>query len=60
MEARCDIRSEFDGWTVCDARTGSPALINHVPQTALAFEDADDLADLLNHMQAEQSRAISH
>jgi hypothetical protein len=57
MSARYDIRSEFKGWTVYDTLTGLPALINHVPQTSLPLEDADDLADLLNHLQVQQANA---
>ena len=60
MAARYDIRSEINGWTVYDIRTGSPAMINDVLQTGLLFEDADDLADLLNHLQSEQAGAVAH
>jgi hypothetical protein len=60
MIARYDIRSEMNGWTVYDILTGSPAMVNHVPQTGLPLEDADDLADLLNHLKLEQARAGTH
>jgi hypothetical protein len=60
MTAQYDIRSEINGWTVFDIRTGSPAMINDVSQTGLPFEDADDLADLLNHLQSEQAHAGTH
>ncbi len=60
MTARYDIRSECNGWTVYDIRTGSTAVINDVPQNGLPFEDADDLADLLNHLQSEQTSATAH
>jgi hypothetical protein len=60
MTALYEIRSEFNGWTVYDIRTGLPAMINDVAQTSLALEDADDLADLLNHLQAEQARVGTH
>jgi hypothetical protein len=60
MTARYDIRSETNGWTVFDIRTGSPAIVNHVPQTGLPLEDADDLADLLNHLQSEQALVSTH
>src|SRR5580704_1603507 len=56
MTARYDIRSELKGWTVYDTLTGLPAVINDVPQTSLALEDADDLADLLNHLQCREAR----
>jgi hypothetical protein len=60
MTAQYDIRSEFNGWTVYDIRTGSTAVINEVPQNGLPLEDADDLADLLNHLQTEQTYASTH
>jgi hypothetical protein len=60
MTARYDIRSESDGWTVYDIRTGSSAMINHVRQTGLPLEDADDLADLLNHLHSQQALASTH
>ena len=59
MAARYDIRSEINGWTVYDIRTGSPAMINDVPQTGLPLEDADNLADLLNHLQSEQLGGVA-
>jgi hypothetical protein len=60
MTARYDIRSEDNGWTVYDTRTGSIALVNDVPQNGLPLEDADDLADLLNHLDSEQIFATAH
>lgn len=60
MTARYDIRSESNGWTVYDTRTGSVAVINEVLQNGLPFEDADDLADLLNHLHSEQTSATAH
>jgi hypothetical protein len=60
MSARYDIRSEFRGWMVYDTLTDSPAVINHVPQTSLALEDADDLADLLNHLHSQQASSSTH
>jgi hypothetical protein len=60
MITRYDIRAEFSGWTVYDTVTHSPAMINHVPQTHLPLEDADDLADLLNYLQSQKSRTTSH
>jgi hypothetical protein len=60
MIARYDIRSESNGWTVYDTFTGSPAVINHVPETSLALEEADDLADLLNHSQSQRARTSTH
>jgi hypothetical protein len=60
MTARYDIRSETNGWTVYDIRTGSPAMVNRVAQTGLPLEDADDLADLLNRLQSQQARVSTH
>lgn len=60
MTARYDIRSESDGWAVYDTRAGSIAVINDVLQNGLPFEDADDLADLLNHLQSQQNSATAH
>ncbi|MGY4447801.1 hypothetical protein ACVWZR_002461 [Bradyrhizobium sp. i1.3.1] len=50
----------MNGWTVNDIRTGFAALINDVAQNGLPLEDADDLADLLNHLQSEQAYVSSH
>lgn len=42
--------------------TSAPVLllINDVTQNGLPLEDADDLADLLNHLQSEQAYVSSH
>jgi len=60
MAARYDIKPEGDSWTVYDTTTGLPAEVNDVVQVGLSLEDADDLADLLNRLQAEQSAKASH
>jgi hypothetical protein len=60
MAARYDIKREDDGWAVYDTTTGLPAEVNNVVQVGLSLEDADDLADLLNHLHAEQSAKGSH
>jgi hypothetical protein len=60
MAARCDIKSEDDGWSVYDTSTGLPAKVNDMVQVGLSLEDADDLADLLNRLHAEQSAKGSH
>jgi hypothetical protein len=39
---------------------GLPAEVNGILQIGLSMEDADDLADLLNRIHAEQSVAASH
>jgi hypothetical protein len=53
MAARYDIKPHRDSWMVIDTSTGSPASINGVWQVGLPLEDADDLADLLNHLHTE-------
>ena len=60
MAARYDIKPEDGGWTVYDTTTGLPTAVNDVVQVGLSLEDADDLADLLNHLQLEQARAGTH
>ena len=60
MAARYDIHHDPDGWTVYDTTTGLPAAVNGVNQTGLSVEDADDLADLLNRLPAEQSAVVAH
>jgi hypothetical protein len=60
MAARYDIKPEGDSWTVYDTTTGLPAEVNDVVQVGLSLEDADDLADLLNRLDAEQSAKGSH
>ena len=54
MEARYDINNAVTGWYVYDTKTGKPAIVNDRPQIGMSFEDADDLADLLNHLQSEK------
>jgi hypothetical protein len=51
---------EFKGWTVCETLTGPRALINGVPQMSIAIDDADDLADLVNHLQIQQAKATTN
>jgi hypothetical protein len=60
MAAPYDIRHDPNGWTVYDLTTGLPAEINGMVQVGLSLEDADDLADLLNRLRAEQLAAPSH
>jgi hypothetical protein len=60
MAARYDIKPEGDSWTVYDTTTGLVAEVNDVVQVGLSLEDADDLADLLNRLGAEQSAKASH
>ena len=60
MMGRYDIRPASEGWTVYDTETGLPAGVNDVPQVRLSLEDADDLADLLNRLHAEQLTYAAH
>jgi hypothetical protein len=60
MAARYDIKPEGDSWTVYDTTTGLSAEVNDVVQVGLSLADADDLADLLNRLHAQQSAKGSH
>jgi hypothetical protein len=60
MAALYNIKSYGDRWMVVDTSTGLPASVNGVRQTGLPMEDADDLADLLNLLRAEELAATSH
>jgi hypothetical protein len=60
MTARYDIQTDRNGWTVYDTTTGLPTDVNGMLQIGLSMEDADDLADLLNLIHAEQSVRASH
>lgn len=52
-----DIEKRQDGWAVVDAATREVAVVNGIPQTNKDIEDADDLVDLLNLMEAEAKTA---
>ncbi len=60
MAARYHIRTGPNGWTVYDTATRLPAEVNGIIQIGLSLEDADDLADLLNRLHAEQLAAVAH
>ena len=60
MTARYDIKPDGNGWTVYDTITDLPAEVNGFIQVELSTTDADDLADLLNRLDIEQSAAVSH
>lgn len=60
MAVPYDIRKEEAGWTVFEVETGHPAIVNDYLQVGLSLEDADDLADLLNHLATEAEHAIAH
>ncbi len=60
MAVRYDIKPDGNGWTVYDTITNLPAEVNGFVQVGLSTADADDLADLLNLLDIEQSVAASH
>jgi hypothetical protein len=60
MAARYDIKPGPNGWTVYNTTTHLPAEVNGCIQIGLSTDDADDLADLLNRLDIEQSAAVSH
>ena len=60
MAARYDIKPDPNGSTVYDTTTDLPAEVNGYIQVGLSTDDADDLADLLNRLDIEQSTVVSH
>jgi hypothetical protein len=49
-----------EAWVVLDTTTGMPALAKGVAQIGLSLEDADDLTDLLNRLDAEAQLATKN
>jgi hypothetical protein len=49
-----------DAWVVVDTTTGFPAVLESVPQVGLTLDDADDLTDLLNRLDAEAKQATKN
>jgi hypothetical protein len=60
MAARYDIMPDGNGWTVYDTITDLPAEVNGYIQVGLSTDAADDLADLLNRLDIQQSAVVSH
>ncbi len=58
MSVRYDIREEGFGWSVFDVWTGETVVISLTPQTDLDIQDADELADLLNHQANNGERRV--
>ena len=58
MPQRYDIREDREGWTVFDLFTGEPVVISDVLQTGLDIQDADELAQLLEHMAFAHDRTL--
>ena len=49
-----------DAWIVLDTTTGFPAVVKGIPQIGLSLDDADDLTDLLNRLDAEAQLATKN
>jgi hypothetical protein len=49
-----------DAWVVLDTTTGFPAVVRDVQQIGLSLDDADDLTDLLNRLDAEAKLATKN
>jgi hypothetical protein len=60
MIDRYETKPEISGWTVYDAATGLPAILNGLVLSALCLEDANDLVGLLNWLHIEQLTATLH
>ena len=43
-----DVKPDRVGWTVCNAATGQPSVLDGVTLTELEYEAADETAGLLN------------
>jgi hypothetical protein len=57
---RYETKPEVSGWTVYDAATGLPAILNGLVLSALCFQEAHDLVGLLNVLHLEQITATLH
>jgi hypothetical protein len=60
MLVRFDIRPDGEGWTIFDRITNQPAVVDGFLSVGLAFQDADDLVDLLNTLDVLRRRATVH
>jgi len=58
MPKRYDLREDREGWTVFDIFTGEVVVIGDVPQTGLEIQDADELAELLDHKTFASDRRL--
>lgn len=58
MAQRYDIRKDERGWTVFDLFTGEPAVVAGVPSTGMEIQDADELAELLDHPAIARDRVV--
>src|SRR5262249_35067892 len=57
---RYETKPEVSGWTIYDAGTGLPAILDGLVLSALCFQEAHDLAGLLNVLHLEQITATIH
>jgi hypothetical protein len=55
---RFEMRMLPNGWAVWDTTTNTPAAVKGQWQTDLTMEDADDMTDLLNHLDASERGVI--
>ncbi|HYI89893.1 MAG TPA: hypothetical protein VEY05_08335 [Beijerinckiaceae bacterium] len=60
MLVRFDIRPDGEGWTIFDRITNQPAIVDGFLSVGLAFQDADDLVDLLNTLDVLLRQATVH
>jgi hypothetical protein len=60
MRDRYETKPEISGWTIYDAATGLPAILNGLVLSALCFQDARNLVGLLNVLHLEQVTATLH
>jgi hypothetical protein len=60
MRDRYETKPEISGWTIYDAATGLPAILNGLVLSALCFQDAHELVGLLNVLYFEQVTATIH
>lgn len=57
MPARYDCREADGAWEVFDVTTGMVAFWRGVPQWGMGMDDADDLSDLLNALDADNAQS---
>lgn len=58
MAQRYDIRRDDRGWTVFDRFTGEVVVVAGVPSTGMDIQDADELAELLDHPMIARDRIV--
>lgn len=57
---RYEMRKDGDKWCVWDAEAKGPVIIDERLQVGMSLEDADDLTDLLNGLEAERVAKGEH